>query len=345
MGLIRRLVDIPIFLKLREGALHSARRIVEECHPSLTNPLIVTDPRSHALAVTLLARQWDGREPNCIGDNTFAECDRIATSGGHGFVVGFGGGRALDVAKMVARRAGCSFVSIPTHLSHDGIASPVAVLKDERGVSRSVAGIMPIGVIADLAVLAQAPERTVIAGTGDLLSNLSAIEDWLLAEKETGEKVDDYALLLADQSARHVLHYLEFGGRIAETGYRKLLVEGLILSGIAMNIAGSSRPASGAEHEFSHAIDVCFPEKARLHGLQVAFGTLVAEKLRGKDIGLLKRIFGQVGLPTSVEDLGLTLDEAAQALEHAPATRPERYTIIEKRGLTFEEGRAVLDSV
>lgn len=348
MGLIRRSVEIPIFLKLREGTLHRARRIVEESVPSLAIPLLVTDAQSHALAVEALASQWPGCVPHCIGDNTFAECDRLAEifrNAGHGFVLGFGGGRALDVGKCVARQTSGIFVSMPTHPSHDGIASPVAVLKDARGVSQSVAGVMPTGVLVDLGLLARASERTVAAGTGDLISNLSAIADWQLAEEDTGERVDDYALLLADQSALLVLRYLEGGGRISEPGYRKRLVEGLILSGIAMNIAGSSRPASGAEHEFSHAIDALFPGKATLHGFQVAFGMLIAEKLREKDIAPLKRVFAGVGLPTTVAALGLTLDEAAEALAHAPKTRPDRYTILEKRGLTREECRAMVASV
>jgi glycerol-1-phosphate dehydrogenase [NAD(P)+] len=191
-------------------------------------------------------------------------------------------------------------------------------------------------------LLGQAPRDSILAGTGDMVSNLSAIEDWRLAERDIGEPIDDYALLISSQSAQMVLRYLEKSVAVDSKTYLEVLVEGLILSGIAMNIAGNSRPASGAEHEISHAIDALFPKKARLHGYQVAFGTLVADKIRGKDTSKLKELFASIGLPIHFQNLGLTLEEAVAALLHAPKTRPERYSILKKRKLTASEGENIL---
>ncbi len=89
-------------------------------------------------------------------------------------------------------------------------------------------------------------------------------------------------------------------------------------------------------------IDALFPAKARLHGYQVAFGTLVAEKIRGKDTSYFKEIFARIGLPVSFQDLGLTFDEAVAVLVHAPTTRPERYSILKKHKLTASECQDVL---
>lgn len=348
MDLIRRAVDIPIFLKVREEVLSDARNVIESCSPGLDQPLIVTQRRYHALAEEVLRPQWAAAGLEIIEGNTMGECERIEAifaQSKASFLLGCGGGGALDVAKYVATRAGVNFISVPTAPSHDGIVSPVAVIKNKQGASQSLPARMPAGLIVDLTVLAAAPDESVVAGTGDLVSNLSAVDDWRLAEREKGEAVDDYALLLSEQSAQLVLRYLAGEGKSSDAAYRKALVEGLILSGIAMNIAGSSRPASGAEHEFSHAIDALFPQKAVRHGVQVAYGMLIAEKVRGHDLTPLKEVFQKIGLPTSYTDLGLSLDESAQALHHAPATRPGRYTIFEKAALTLQQSRDLISNL
>ena len=348
MELSRRAVDIPLFLKLRDGVLHDARAIIEGCRPEFDRPLIVTQRRYATLATEVLQPQWSATDVHVIEGNTSHDCavvERLFLDSEASFILGCGGGRALDVGKYAATRLAVNFVSAPLAPSHDGIVSPVAVIADKSGTSQSLPARMPAGLIVDLAVLAAAPEESVVAGTGDLISNLSAVADWRLAECDKGEAVDDYALLLSEQSAQLVLRYLAGEGSTSDPQYRKALVEGLILSGIAMNIAGNSRPASGAEHEFSHAIDALFPRKAVRHGLQVAFGMLIAEKVRGNDLAELKGIFAKVGLPISYQSLGLSLDEAAQALHHAPATRPGRYTIFEKAQLTLEQCRELLSDL
>jgi len=117
-----------------------------------------------------------------------------------------------------------------------------------------------------------------------------------------------------------------------DESFLEKLSHGLILSGIAMNIAGSSRPCSGSEHEISHAIDQLFPGTA-LHGQQVSVGTLIGSFLRGEDISHLIDFFARVKLPVSHKDLGLTDEQMVQVLLKAPETRPGRYTILEERKL------------
>lgn len=345
MGLGNRTIDVPRFLKVRRGILAEAGAIVSTYGAGFTRPLIITDRRNAVHADVLLDKSWPNAMKHVIADNSLEQCDAIAARYDlkeWDSIIGLGGGRPLDVGKYIATQDGLPYVSIPTVPSHDGLASPVSVLKDKTGRSRSLGVQMPIGVLVDLDLLRQAPRQSILAGTGDMISNLSAIEDWLLAEADLGEPVDDYALIISSQSAQMVLRYLEKDATIESEAYLEVLVEGLILSGIAMSIAGNSRPASGAEHEISHAIDALFPEKARLHGHQVAFGTLVAERIREKDIGQLKELFQKIGLPVSYKDLGLTLEEAVAVLQHAPATRPERYTILKKRNLTAAECKDIL---
>jgi glycerol-1-phosphate dehydrogenase [NAD(P)+] len=165
------------------------------------------------------------------------------------------------------------------------------------------------------------------SGIGDAISNLSAIADWRLAGRERGEPVDGVAVTFARTAATSVL--LRQDG-IDDDAFLIALAEALVLSGLAMATAGSSRPCSGSDHEILHAIDHLFPGTAR-HGELAGAASLFTCFLRG-DEGLAQAIdacLTRHGLPRTPADLGLTEKQFAQAVVHAPATRPDRYTILE----------------
>jgi len=254
-------------------------------------------------------------------------------------VVGIGGGGTLDVAKYAAAAIGLPFVSVATTLTHDGLASPVAVLESEE--QKGSYGVhIPIAVVVDLDLVAQSPERHTRSGIGDAISNLSAIADWELAAKVRGEPLDGLAVTLARTAAEALISRND---AIKSPRFLTALAEGLLLSGIAMSVAGSSRPCSGACHEISHAIDAIFPGTA-YHGEQVAVGALFTSFLRGDDwIGALDSCFTRYGLPRVPSDLGLSADQFTQVLVTAPETRPDRFTILEHLDLSPAELRKRVD--
>jgi glycerol-1-phosphate dehydrogenase [NAD(P)+] len=245
--------------------------------------------------------------------------------GSYDAVVGIGGGRTLDVAKYAAGLVGLPMVSVATSLAHDGIASPVASLEHD-GRKGSYGVQVPIAVVVDLDYVRRCPPEQVRSGVGDALSNLSALADWELASRERGEQVDGLAAALARSGAESLLHRSD--ALLSDT-FLTALAEALVLSGLAMAAAGSSRPCSGACHEISHAIDLLYPGKAA-HGEQVAVGALFAsflrqdERLDAFDAAL--RRYGVARLPA---DLGLSEEEFAASVARAPATRPERFTVLE----------------
>ncbi|MGQ4892920.1 MAG: iron-containing alcohol dehydrogenase family protein [Candidatus Njordarchaeia archaeon] len=258
----------------------------------------------------------------------------------YGLIVGFGGGKVVDVSKYVAYMRLLPVIVIPTTLSNDGIASPISVLKERTGRRRlSLRSQMPTKVILDLNIIKKSPRENIIAGMGDLLSNISALKDWKLANLEKGEPIDYPAYMLSHNASTNF--YRKIVCEPAEkfkkftTDILEELAYGLILSGISMAIVGSSRPASGAEHLISHAIDHLYPEKASLHGYQVAYGMLIAELLRNENVDELIEIYKKVGLPTSYKELGLTKDEVIESILFAPKIR-ERYTILNKVNLDRE---------
>jgi len=271
------------------------------------------------------------------GEASVSEAERLAGAikrEGVEFILGVGGGRVIDLAKYAASRVGGRMVSVPTAPSHDGISSPFASLKGfERPTS--IYATTPSAIVADTHVISKAPKRLILAGVGDLIGKLTAVKDWRLAHRLKGEYYGEYAAQLALLSAKHVLRYHELIASGGEEGVR-ILVEALISSGVAMCIAGSSRPASGSEHLFSHALDILAPGKA-LHGEQVALGTILMLYLYGdKRWRLVRSIMRKIGLPTRAEELDIPVETIVKALTIAHKIRPERYTILGENGITLE---------
>jgi glycerol-1-phosphate dehydrogenase [NAD(P)+] len=159
------------------------------------------------------------------------------------------------------------------------------------------------------------------------VSNLTAIEDWRLAHDERGEPVDGLAVTFARTAAEAVLHRTD---GVESDAFLTALAEALVLSGMAMAAAGSSRPSSGADHEIMHAIDALFPGTAN-HGELAGVGALFSAWLRGNQ-PLAEQIdtcLRRHGLPRLPADVGLSDEQFAEAVGYAPQTRPDRYTILE----------------
>ncbi|WP_028647442.1 iron-containing alcohol dehydrogenase family protein [Nocardiopsis sp. CNT312] len=286
-----------------------------------------------------------------VDDGTVDAATELGTklrAGAYEAVAGIGGGKTIDVTKYAATMAGIPMVAVATNLAHDGIASPVSSLEHEGG-KPSIGVTMPIAVVIDLDYVRAAPERLVRSGVGDVVSNISAIEDWHLAGRLKGEPVDGMAVTFARVAAEAVLHRPD---SIESDAFLGVLAEGLVLSGMAMSVAGSSRPASGACHEILHAVTQLYPGVGN-HGELAGLGALYASFLRTRREGWpeprleeIRACLVRHGLPTLPSDAGLSDEDFARAVAHAPGTRPGRFTILEHLGLTEDEiARSVADYV
>src|SRR5262249_18760765 len=173
-----------------------------------------------------------------------------------------------------------------------------------------------------------APDPMDRAGIGDVVSNLSAIADWELASADTGEQVDGLAAAMARSAAQAVLYQ---PGQAASDEFLTVLAEALIMSGMTMAVAGSSRPCSGADHEIMHAIDQLYPGTAS-HGELAGVGAVFCAYLRGDDgqAGFIADCLRRHRLPRTPDDLGLARADFVKAVAFAPSTRPGRYTILER---------------
>jgi glycerol-1-phosphate dehydrogenase [NAD(P)+] len=337
------MLNAPLFVDVRPGAVASLAALLADRRISAGGQVAVVVGNGQGEAV--LARLDDtlGHGSAFVVDagTVEAAADLVTRIGSSMYdaIVGIGGGRTLDVAKWAATRLGLPMVAVATNLAHDGIASPVSSLSHEGGKG-SYGVTPPAAVIVDLDYVRSAPEPMVKAGVGDVVSNLTAIADWQLAHDVCAEPVDGFAVALARTAADSLL-YRQDG--IESEAFLTALAEALVLSGMAMVAAGSSRPCSGADHEILHAIEHLYPGTSN-HGELAGVGAMFAAFLR-EDADLfrnLDRCLARYGLPRTPAEIQLTAEQFAAAVCYAPNTRPGRYTVLEHLALSDAAVAAVV---
>ena len=195
--------------------------------------------------------------------------------------VAVGSGVITDIVRYAAHLTDRDFLSVATAASMDGYASSMAALERD-GVKVTYPARAPEAIFADPRVLVRAPAELTRAGLGDLLGKATARVDWLAAHLLYGEILDQRAaalvaeaLAFAAEHAREVL--------AGDAAAVRALFDGLVRSGQAMAMAGSSRPASGCEHHASHFWDLLASRALRAHashGLQVGYATRFATRLQ-----------------------------------------------------------------
>src|SRR5215472_13178429 len=235
-------------------------------------------------------------------------------------LIGVGGGKALDVAKYAASLAELPYFAVPTSLSNDGFCSPQASLMLD-GKRRSLLTGLPEAVVVDLAVCQRAPLPLWHSGVGDLCSKFTAVFDWKLAFHRRRDPVNDMAALISDAT---VFQFM--ANPVLDDEGIRLLATALMLSGVAMEIAGSSRPSSGSEHLISHALDMT-GARPRLHGLQTGMAAYLVSSLQGgshhEKIG---ELLARTGFWESIRKQPFSKAEWRIAVERAPSVKADFYT-------------------
>lgn len=199
---------------------------------------------------------------------------------GTDIIIAVGGGTVNDIARYTAYKLGLRFVSVPTAASVDGFCSSVAAMT-WYGFKTSLTAKAPELVVADLDVICAAPQELWKSGVGDILAKFTALADWRIAHSLTGEYLcpEIYGLVMGAASS-----VLELAGELPSGDMRAFgeLTRALLISGIAMQLMGNSRPASGAEHHISHLIEmhpaglpVCFDA---LHGEKTGVGSVLTAR-------------------------------------------------------------------
>jgi glycerol-1-phosphate dehydrogenase [NAD(P)+] len=326
-------IRLPRNVVVGHGVLDQTTAAVDDLHLS-GRPLVVTSPTPRAVAGDRLYDRFEDRgdEPAMVTveEASFAAIQRVVDAAedlGAGYLVGVGGGKAIDITKMAAEEYGAGFLSVPTAASHDGIVSGRGSVP-EGDTRHSVAADPPLAVIADTGIIADAPWRLTTAGCADIISNYTAVRDWELARRLKNVEYSEYGGALSRMTAEMLVQNAGSIKRgLEESAW--VVVKALVSSGVAMSIAGTSRPASGAEHLFSHRLDRLAPGAA-LHGHQVGLGAIMAEYLHTGDGGEWRDVrdaLDSIGAPTTAAELDIDAETVIEALTTAHTIR-NRYTIL-----------------
>jgi glycerol-1-phosphate dehydrogenase [NAD(P)+] len=266
--------------------------------------------------------------------NDITQIDKQITKLKPQILLGIGGGTIIDATKINSNQHNIPYISIPTTASHDGIASPLASIKGPDK-HYSILSQAPLAIIADTDIITLAPWRSVISGCGDVIAKFTAVKDWELAYTDKKEYYGEYAASLALMSAKLITENATLIQPSNVSGLR-VLFEALISCGVAMSIAGSSRPCSGSEHLFSHALDLISTNRA-MHGEQVGIGSIIAAYLHGTNWQQIRDTLKQIGAPTTAKELEINDEDIIQALKLAPTIRTDRYTILNKQQLDYKK--------
>ncbi len=337
-------IRLPRNVVVGHGVLDELGDAVGELYLSGT-PLIVTSPSPNRIVGDRVRDQLPASETVVVEEASFDQVQQVidaAERAEAGYLVGLGGGKPIDTAKMASDELDVGFVSVPTAASHDGIVSGRGSIP-EGDTRHSVAAEPPLAVVADTEVIADAPWELTTAGCADIISNYTAVADWTLAQRLKGVEYSEYGGALSRMTAEMLVDNADLiRPGLEESAW--IVVKALVSSGVAMSIAGSSRPASGAEHLISHQLDRIAPGRA-LHGHQVGVASIMTAYLHDGPDGLWRDIrdaLASIDAPTTAADLDVSEDELLEAMTSAHQIR-DRYTVLGD-GITEKAARDVAET-
>lgn len=333
---------LPYHLIVQEGIFEQVDSVMADCVPDIKNKkvIIVTEKNLQELFARIigeLQRDFRNSEVYLVDDGSFDAAVALAKyicMNDINVIIGFGGGKVLDIAKYAAFVSKAMFLCLPTTLSNDSLASPVAVLGTEGKARKTFKCTIPDSIIVDVNVIMGAPEKQLLAGVGDTISKYTALNDWKLSHGK-GDQVDDFAYMISKMAFNTICFNEE--KNIKSKSFIKVLTQSLVMGGLAMEIAGNSRPSSGSEHLFCHALEEYYSEQVNVaHGIAVAMGSYGACVLQNRNIGKITRLLKEYRLPVKPSAWGITEEIFVGAWQKASSTRADRYTILNETDLSYE---------
>lgn len=236
-------------------------------------------------------------------------------------VIGIGGGKVIDAAKYMCYLRKLPFISVPTSASSDGFCSSTAslIVNNRR---KSVPAELAYGIVVDTLAILSAPNKYILSGIGDMISKITAIEDWKYEVEHGVSTLDDTAVMLTKNAvnsfARMPYEDMERDAVIRE------LINGLTMSGLANEIAHGSAPTSGSEHLISHALDMNL-ENPQLHGIQVGIATYIMALVQNHRYERVRKVLTETGFFSYCETLDLKRTDYLKAIDDAPSVKPYRH--------------------
>ncbi|MBQ9895312.1 MAG: iron-containing alcohol dehydrogenase family protein [Ruminococcus sp.] len=327
--------DLPICLAVEEDAFFHSDDIIKRYIPDIIGQKTIVISEKFLIdiyreKITDISKDFGDAEIFAMKEASFDEAVAIAKKvcvEDIKVIIGIGGGRVLDTAKYAAHISKAVYICMPTSLSNDSLASPFSVLETYGKARKTFACKIPTAIIVDTNMIINAPEGQTLSGIGDTIAKHTALFDWKLSAAKTSARIDDFAYALSRMSYDSVYHCDE--KNMKSRVFIRILSRALVMGGLAMEIAGSSRPCSGSEHLFAHAIEEYYPDIKISHGLAVALGSVPACIFQGQDAKGLIDFYGTYGLDISPVSYGITKDMFADMWDKARTVRTGRITILD----------------
>lgn len=258
-------------------------------------------------------------------------------------VLAIGGGKTLDFCKYIAFINQLPLIVVPTIIANDAFCSPFSslIIGEKR---KTVKTTIPHGIIVDTEIIANSPPSFIYSGIGDLFCKITSLYDWKLAFAKNKERIDDFAKVITQQSLDTFFYYENKD--ITNLEFLRIMTSSLLMSGIAMLIAKSSRPASGSEHLISHAYDK-IAKKPSLHGLQVGVASYAVSYLQGETYEKAKKMLLDSKFFEFMTKNPLSKKDFQEAIKLAPTMKDDYYTILSEKNnieklLEFIEGDSLI---
>lgn len=313
-------VDVKEIL-IEEGAVDALEEAMADGFlKKYISPLLICDTNTHRVTEEIMEEIYDRCQVLVLeadglhADNYAVDIVENYMEEDIDLILAVGGGTIHDISRYVASRYRIPFVSVPTAASVDGFVSTVAAMT-WNGLKKTVPAAAPLAVFADTHIFAKAPKRLNASGVSDLFGKYICLADWKIASMLTGEYYCEQVAEMEEKALRTVKSCLRDIAQGDEESCEKLMYA-LILSGLAMQMVGNSRPASCAEHHMSHLweMEVINGHLDALHGEKVSVGTMlvlkkykhIAEAIRngrchvkgyqGPETEMLSETFGNKGL-------------------------------------------------
>jgi glycerol-1-phosphate dehydrogenase [NAD(P)+] len=265
-------------------------------------------------------------DPDLYAEHRFVERLQESLAAHDATPVAVGSGTINDVTKLAAHRTGRQYLCVATAASMDGYTAYGSSIT-YRGSKQTFDCPAPVAVVADVDVIRAAPPELTAAGYADLLAKLTAGADWIVADALGVEAINDFAWRTVQDGLPDALSD-PAGARTGDTRAIERLTEGLMMGGFAMQATMTSRPASGAEHQFSHLWDMqhhTHDGRPVSHGFKVAVATVAVARLYETLFELEPAVAG------------------ARSWPEVEAAIHRLFDIAELRDKAFEESRAKHD--
>jgi glycerol-1-phosphate dehydrogenase [NAD(P)+] len=272
-------------LQLGGDALASVPAVFAR-HFAGKEPVVVADLNTMRAAGNAVATMLTGLkpfiydDPDLYAEHRFVERLQSFLSSNDAIPVAVGSGTINDITKLAAHRTGRQYLCVATAASMDGYTAYGSSIT-HRGSKQTFDCPAPVAVVADTDVLRAAPPELTAAGYADLLAKLTAGADWIVADAFGIEPINDFAWHTVQDGLPDGLSD-PAGCRAGNANAVERLTEGLMMGGFAMQATKTSRPASGAEHQFSHLWDMQHHTHEGWpvsHGFKVAVATVAVARL------------------------------------------------------------------